>query len=317
MANSITRQLLLDEASKRGWRVEIIGMKARLCRITTDTGKTEIFSGSRPLRSSANGRLISVFKDLTLEFVESLGYSVPAYATIDTLEDAERFMSKYERVVVKPIDGSQSKGVSVGITSIDRLIEAVGTAKEFSPSGRAIAQNQIEGKLYRIFVLNGTVPVVTERRAAQVIGDGVSTIEQLVVRLNADPRRGDGSDTPLKKVKGPAVERYLGGEALSRVPLEHETVRISDIESVSAGGEAANVTEKVNQAWIDTACHITSQMGLFVAGFDIICADITKPPEGNYVPLLEINSSPGFKIHEYPSEGLPVHLAPLMFDNLL
>ncbi len=316
MANSITRQLLLDEALRRGWSVETIGPHAQLCKITTTAGESEMFSGSRPMRSAANGRLISVYKNLTLAFVESLGYEVPAYGIIDTLDEGRQFLERYKKVVIKPIDGSQSKGVTVGVTACDQLVIALHIAQEQSVSGRVIIQNQIEGKLYRIFVLNGTVPVVTERRAAQVVGDGAATIRQLVERLNKDPKRGDGSDTPLKRVKLSAVETYLGAESLLWVPAEREVVRISDIESVSAGGDAVNVTDRAHQSWCETACRITKEMGLFLAGFDIMCSDIAQPVKGAYLPLLEINSSPGLKIHEYPSVGSSVRLAPLIFDAL-
>lgn len=315
MANSITRQLLLDEASKRGWKVEIIGPRAQLCKITNAAGESELFSGSRPMRSAANGRLITVYKNLTLSFVESLGYTVPAYAIIDTLDEAQRFLEQYQKVVIKPIDGSQSKGVTVGISSPEQLVEALQIAQAQSVAGRVIIQKQIEGKLYRIFVLDGTVPVVTERRAAHVVGDGIATVQQLVEILNADPRRGDGSDTPLKRVSLDAVGTYLGAENVLRVPAVAEVVRISDIESVSAGGDAVNVTD-VHQSWRDAACHITKQTGLFLAGFDVMCEDIAEPLVGSFLPLLEINSSPGLKIHEYPSTGQPVHLAPLIFDAL-
>lgn len=317
MANSITRELLLREAARRGWRTETIGPRAQLLKITSDTGRVEMFSGSRPMRSSANGRVISVFKNLTLSFVESLGYQVPAYTIIDNAASAQEFLAAHGRIVVKPIDGAQSMGVAINITEPVALAQAIQEAQRYSATGRVIVQKQIEGKLYRIFVLNGTVPVVTERRAAHVVGDGHATVRALVSKLNEDPRRGEGSDTPLKKVNSAAVESYLGSKGLERIPAEGEIVRVTDIESVSAGGEAVNVTDQAHPSWANAACEITKAMGLFIAGFDIICDDIAKPLQDKYLPLLEINSSPGLKIHEYPSVGAPVHLAPLIFDELL
>lgn len=316
MANSVTRQLLLQEAAKRGWEVQTIGPRAQLCKITTPDGETETFSGSRPMKSSANGRHIAVYKDLTLSFVQSLGYDVPPYATVDNFEAALPFLEQYGTVVVKPIDGSQSVGVSVGIETHEKLYAAMSLAKNNSASGRVIIQKQIKGKLYRILVINGKVPVVTERRAARVIGDGVSSVSQLVELLNQDPRRGHGSDTPLKVVEHKAVEAYLGSPAMQHIPARGEIIRVSDIESVSAGGEAANLTDIVDQTWVAAACAITKAMGLFIAGFDIMTENIAQPIEGKYIPLLEVNSSPGLKIHEYPSQGEPVHIAPLLFNEL-
>lgn len=316
MANSVTRQLLLQEAARRGWKTQAIGEGAEILRVESHTGQVEMFHGSRPMKSAANGHYIAVYKNLTLRFVELLGYTVPAYKAAETVDEAAQFLAAHGKIVVKPIDGSQSKGVTVGITTPETLDRAMQEARLHSNKHKVIVQKQIEGKLYRIFVLNGSVPVITERRAAQVVGDGVSTVQELVVQLNADPKRGDGSDTPLKRIKLSTVGAYLGADGLQRVPSEGEVVRVAEIESVSAGGEAVNVTAQAHPSWSVAACAITKEMGLFLSGFDIMCDNIAKPVEENYIPLLEINGYPGLKIHEYPSAGEPVHLAPLIFDSL-
>lgn len=314
MANSMTRQLLIAACNERGWRYQILGKDASIL-IIDDGHSRHTFMGSRPMQSSANGRHITLSKELTLEYVEQLGYTVPAYCLVKN-EGLRAFLDTCKTIVIKPSDGGQSKGVTTGITSLTQAQEAVAYAERYSAGGMVIAQQQISGKLYRIFVLNGTVPVVTERRAAYVTGDGEQTVEQLIAVLNQDPRRGDGSDTPMKRVNLAKAKQYVGEVAFTAVPEAGQTVRIAAIESVSEGGEAWNVTSEVHETWKQAAIAITQSLGLFVAGFDVMSDKIHEPVDGHYLPLLEINSMPGLKIHEYPSSGEPVHLAGMILDEI-
>lgn len=312
MANSITRQLLIQETVRRGWTYQIIGEAAEILRIS-DGHKTISFMGSRPDQSSANGRQITISKTLTLAFVESLGYAVPAYQLISSPDQLALFLESYTPIVIKPADSGQSKGVTVGISTRDEAVAAYHAARHYSDA--VVAQQQIRGKLYRIFVVAGSVPVVTERSAAAVIGDGVQTVEQLIVALNQDPRRGEASDTPMKRVDPEKARQYLGDELFHTVLPDGQHQRVGAIESVSEGGEARNCNDEVHSGWIEVAISITNALGLFVAGFDIMTEDISMPPADSYLPLLEINSMPGLKIHEFPSQGEPVSLASLLLDK--
>lgn len=312
MANSITRQLLIQEATRRGWAYRVIGAAGEILRI--DNGhKTISFMGSRPDQSSANGRQITISKALTLAFVESLGYAVPAYQLISSPDQLASFLENYTPIVIKPADSGQSKGVTVGISTQDEAAVAYHAAQQYSDT--IVAQQQIGGKLYRIFVLHGSVPVVTERSAATVMGDGVRTVEQLIITLNQDPRRGEASDTPMKRVDPEKARQYLGDKLFHTVLLDGQHQRVGAIESVSEGGEARNCTDEVHSGWIEVAVNITNALGLFVAGFDIMTEDIASPPPADYLPLLEINSMPGLKIHEFPSRGEPVSLASMLLDK--
>ena len=57
------------------------------------------------------------------------------------------------------------------------------------------------GKEYRFLVMGDQVVGVLHRVPANVVGDGVHTIEQLVHEKNKDPLRGKGYKTPLEKIQ--------------------------------------------------------------------------------------------------------------------
>lgn len=320
MANSITRQLLIDAAQSRGLSVSYTGTNEYFLQLTNAAGHTEIFRGSRPTKSAANGFIVSKYKNLTMDFVSSLGYEVPAWSLQDTSSDinnAKQFLAANLPIVVKPLDGQQSLGVTVGVTTETQLEAALSLAMRHSMSGRIMLQHQLEGKLFRICTINGRLVAAALRSAAAVTGDGQRTVTELITALNSDPRRSETSNSPLKKVKLTDASDYLGGQRLDEILPAGEICRVSAIDSISAGGEAADVTASVHSDWHEFTTKVANGMGLYIAGFDIMCDDISQPLADNYVPLLEVNSAPGFKLHMYPTAGgQAINLAETLLDEL-
>jgi cyanophycin synthetase len=317
MANSITRTLIIAEAERRGYKVGALGKNAEICKVTRPDGRVEMFHGSRPMRSAANGRMISVDKNLCLQFVESLGYTVPPYELFSTYSAAEQFLNKYAPIVVKPNGGEQSKGVTIGIKDRGQLHKAIEWARKTPHSSEVILQKQAQGNLYRLLVINGKFIAAAHRTAAQVTGDGRSTVAELIDTENKNPIRGTSSDSVLKKIDIAHAQEFLGSEVMKSVPGKGRKIKVSAIESVSAGGEAINVTNQVHETWQKPAEEISRKLGLFICGFDIMCPDIGQPMQGKVLTMLETNSMPGFKIHAFPTGGgEPINIAKILFDEL-
>lgn len=315
-SKSLTRDLIIAEAEKRGWQVDYIGSGSQYYRITTANGKSEIFWQSRPSRTSANGSSLVRFKALSMQFAEKLGYTMPAYGIVRDTSGAEAFLAQNGTIVVKPSNGTNSMGVSVNVKSTEQLHTAITYARENSENGKVLLQKQLEGKLYRLTVIHGKCVAGAYRRAAQVTGDGKRTARQLVEALDQEPLRSGAEHTPLRQVEIAAAEVYLG-DAINRVPTDGEVVRVAAIESISAGGETVDVTVQIHEDWKKFMTEFAVQAGLFIAGFDVICNDVAQPLQDKYVPLLEVNSAPGFMSHEYPTGGgEAIHLAPILLDEL-
>ena len=68
-------------------------------------------------------------------------------------------------------------------------------------SSRILVEKFAPGDDYRLLVVGDKMVAAARREPAQVIGDGCSTIRQLVDEVNADPRRGDDHATVLSKIK--------------------------------------------------------------------------------------------------------------------
>jgi len=316
MANSVSRQLLIDEAKRRGWKTDVVGMFGMFLKITDERGHSELLRGTLASRTSAIGRSISTHKHLSMNFAEDQGFEVIPYCVPTNMEEALAFMFEHRSIVVKPDDAEQSQGVSVNVRNAAGLIKAMDRARGYSKSSTIILQPYLWGNLYRLVVLNGKFIAGIHRKAAEVVGDGSSTVRELIEQANNDPRRGVDSSSILKKIPFSGAIDLLGKDGARAIPAKGEVVRVNAIDSVSAGGQAINVTEKVHESWRNAMVKLTLAAGIFMSGFDVICEDISKPMP-TPLPLLEMNSMPGLKLLHYPTAGgEAINGAAMLLDEL-
>ncbi len=291
---------MVEAAQKRGWTVEYFGPRDHYYRITNSTGKSCVFQGSMPDTTSAIGADIALHKTRSLYYLQDKGYQVAPFLEFSDHEAARNFLKAHAPIVVQPEDSEKSKGVTVGITDEATLWAAIAEAQKVSP--RVLLQKQLEGRLYRLLSIDGKFVAATWRRAGFVTGDGTRTIAELIEEKNAHPWRGTDENAIIKTIDPKEVAAYLGEDALQKVPSLGEEVKILQVDSVSAGGEAADVTDEIHQDYRDMIETIAQDLNLVSCGFDIMTPDASQPLTGD-LPFLEMNSQPGFKIHYYPTAG--------------
>ncbi|WP_258933845.1 hypothetical protein [Nesterenkonia pannonica] len=89
-------------------------------------------------------------------------------------------------LVVKPFNASQGRGVHIGIETRERFIEAFTSVGE--QYGEVLVENFLPGTEHRALVVDNSLVAVTRRVPAHVVGDGASTVEELIAAKNR--RRG-------------------------------------------------------------------------------------------------------------------------------
>jgi cyanophycin synthetase len=137
-----------------------------------------------------------------------------------------------------------------------------------------------------------------------VIGDGVSTIDQLAnAQINTDPRRGTGEKFPLNVVI-PSNSGEIILE-LERANLTPESIPTKDQKVLIQrnGNVAFDVTEKVHPSIARAAALAARVVGLDIAGVDMVLEDITKPLQSQRGAVIEVNASPGLLAHIKPADG--------------
>ncbi|GAB6099757.1 cyanophycin synthetase [Halanaerocella petrolearia] len=254
--------------------------------------------------TSCVGVDISCNKDQTRKLLQDMGLPTPRGKVVKTLEEVIRFQSQLDKpVITKPINGNQGKGVSLNLSTPIELKEGIDKAQEYSRS--ILVEEYISGNDYRLLVVGDEVVAAAKRVPAYIVGDGEQTIEELIVELNQDPRRGIGHEKPLTKVQ---INRSLKanlsiiGYDLSSIPVEGERVYLQQTANLSTGGTAVDCTEKVHPMNKKLAIRAAKTIGLNIAGVDLITSDISQPlsEEG---AIIEVNAAPGIRMHHYPSQG--------------
>jgi cyanophycin synthetase len=152
-------------------------------------------------------------KDLTNRLLQDVGIPAPRGELVRNLDEAITAAARIGYpVVLKPLDGNHGRGVCLDLGNEAEVRACFPAAARESRDSRIVVERYLTGKDYRILVVDKRVVAVAERVPAHVVGDGVSTVGELVEVANADPRRGVGHEKVLTRI--PLNERTL--ETLSR-----------------------------------------------------------------------------------------------------
>lgn len=251
-------------------------------------------------------------KEGTKQILRSAGVPVPRGTVIsylDELEDAIADVGGYP-IVIKPLNGNHGRGITINITNWEQAEAAYDAAKEISKS--VIVERFYHGRDHRVLVVNGKVIAVAERVPAHVVGDGKSTIQELIDETNRDPRRGTGHDNVLTKIEVDRTSWQLldqKGYDLETVLEKGEICYLRATANLSTGGIAIDRTDDIHPENIWLAQRIVKIIGLDIAGIDIVTDDISKPLREVDGVIVEVNAAPGLRMHVAPSEGIPRNVA--------
>src|ERR1051326_5043888 len=213
-------------------------------------------------------------KALTKYFLESMGYpTIPGRACF--AGHAERGCDAamaYAAEIGFPLMikvNSSSGGHGVERVDDDHEIEAT-LRRAFALDSIVVIEQYFAAlRDSRVLVLDENVLLAYERRPASVVGDGASTIDELIDR-----------QLPGKPPPAESVERTLARAGLSRAAIPHRgnVVRLLDVANLESGG---------------TALDVSRDRGLRLCGVDLLAEHAAAPR----AYIVEINGSP--TIHNF------------------
>ena len=255
--------------------------------------------------TSSIGVEIAHDKALTNRLLDEAGIPVPAQARVYDAEEAVAVAEQFGYpVVVKPLDGNQGRGVRPDVRSADEVREAFAEAR--AEGSGVLVEEHLSGFDHRMLVVNGGLVAAARRVPAHVVGDGASTVEALLARVNADPRRGAGHDAALTRIELDAeAERLLARRGYTResVPPVGDIVYLRATANLSRGGTAIDVTERVHPDNRLLAERAARTVGLDIAGVDFITTDVSRSHLHHGGGVNEVNAAPGLRMHLSPSTG--------------
>ena len=220
-------------------------------------------------------------------------------------------------VVVKPLDASQGRGIVTNVRNEEEFRIAFEEAKRHRQL--VVVERYLPGKDFRLLVINQKFVAAAERVPAHVVGDGEHTIAQLVEIANQDPRRGEGHEKVLTRIRidGSTLRLLdLRGLSVDSIPPRGEFVQLKTTANLSTGGTSVDVTDRVHPANIEMAERISCLVGLDIAGIDVVAPSIETPVTDNGGGIVEVNAAPGFRMHLAPTEGKPRPVGEAVVDML-
>jgi len=259
-------------------------------------------------------------KAATKKLLGEMGVPVPKGFRIrdeDEIESTVRSVGF--PVVIKPLDGNHGRGATVGIENLDEARAAFHKAQRQSRSKWVIVEKMLVGEDFRALVVDNKLVAIAERTPAHVVGDGESTIKELIDKVNDDPRRGYGHEKVLTQIDvDESTEKLLTAQSytLETVLPKDERLLLKTTANISTGGTAIDRTDEAHPENIFLIERIAKIVGLDIIGVDIIAPNITEPLRENGGGIIEVNAAPGFRMHLAPSEGIGRNVAEYVVNML-
>ncbi|MDB9419283.1 cyanophycin synthetase [Microcystis aeruginosa CS-563/04] len=260
-------------------------------------------------------------KEGTKTILKDGGIPVPRGTVIQYLDELPAAIEEVGGfpIVIKPLDGNHGRGISIDVKNQQEAEEAYDLASAASKTRSVIVERYYKGSDHRILVINGKVAAVAERIPAHVVGDGRSTVEELIEITNQDPNRGDGHANVLTKITiDKTALNVLGkqGYELTSILPQGAIAYLRATANLSTGGIAVDRTDEIHPENVWIAQRVAKLIGLDIAGIDVVTEDIRKPLKEVDGVIVEVNAAPGFRMHVAPSRGLPRNIAAPVIDML-
>ena len=261
---------------------------------------------------------IACNKETTKKMLEDAAIPVPSGGLVVDEEDLEAVIRKIGYpIVLKPLDGNHGRGQSINVKDWENAKTGLEHAQKVSR--KVIVEKYVTGYDFRVLVINHKMVAAARRVPANVVGDGETTIQELIDKENLDPRRGYGHENVLTEIivdkdTNELLEKL--GYTLETIPQKGEIVYLKSTANLSTGGTSIDVTDMVHPENVTMMERISKIIGLDVCGVDIMAENLTQPLKESGGAILEVNAAPGFRMHLAPSEGLPRNVAAPVVDML-
>lgn len=295
--------VLIKDAISQGIDYKVLNEDKSLVELSYKGKKEFVIEGNKTDRDSYIFPIITDDKFTSKQIMHEAGLNVPKaillYSDMDE-DDIESLVSPFYNkcLVVKPRNTNYGTGITVFSKKATKkqILNAINYA--FTFDSNVLIEEYVKGMEYRFLVVDGKCLSVAHRRNASVVGDGVSTIRQLIDAKNKEPWHYLTS-APVK-MDAPVVEYLkLQGYDYETVVPNGKRVFLRSNSNCSTGGESIDMTNIIPKKFKKIAEKASRAFDAKICGVDIIIDDLEKD---DYA-IIEINDNPGYSINEWPYEG--------------
>ena len=317
----LSTQLLLREAVKRGVSFEILDQKENFVRFRKDGNTQYVKQATKTSLDNYSSILAMENKLVTKKILSEHKIRVPKgteYTSADVAK-ADFLVHQGKPVVIKPNQTNFGLGITILKENVDEQTyqRAIEIAFEFDST--ILIEEFISGKEFRFFVIGDEVVGILHRVPANVTGDGIRTIRELVELKNQDPLRGKGYRTPLEKIRLEEAEAMFlkqQNKDFSTIPASGEIVYLRENSNISTGGDSIDFTDDIPDSYKQIAVRAAKALNVVITGLDMIIPDVSAEATSDNYAIIELNFNPAIHIHCHPFKGKNRRLNEKLMDAL-
>jgi len=317
----LSTQLLLRQAVVRGIEVEILDRVENFVKLTLGKQTEYVQQATRTSLDHYVSVLMMENKVVTKKVLASAGIRVPDgneyHEEALALSAFPYFQGK--AIVVKPKSTNFGLGITILKENQDEARFRKAVEMAFKHDKTVLVEAFVTGKEYRFFLINQEVVGILHRVPANVMGDGKSSIAELIQEKNQDVLRGKGYRKPLEKIAmGEAELMFLEMQGLNfeSVPDAKQVVYLRENSNISTGGDSLDFTDDIHDSYLKIATDAARALDVNITGLDMMIDDISKPATEENYAIIEMNFNPAIHIHCHPYQGKNRHLDQKILDAL-
>ncbi|MFP8966752.1 N-acetylglutaminylglutamine synthetase [Pokkaliibacter sp. CJK22405] len=285
-------RIIVDEALRRGIHVDVEDAEHNIFVLSWGGRHIRCHESLSDL-TPATAMTLCQNKWLTQRCLNRAGIRTPQGRLLEWEESTDGLFEHLgERLVVKPHNGEQGKGIAVDIRTPESLEAAVAEARRYS--SQVLVEPFCSGHDLRILVINDEVVAAAIRKPATVIGTGQHDINTLIDRTSRRRAAMTGGESRIPRDSETQRCVEEAGYALTDILPEGQALAVRKTANLHTGGVLEDVTDILHPTLRDAALEAARALQIPVTGIDMLVPDAAEP---DYV-LIEANERPGLANHE-------------------
>jgi cyanophycin synthetase len=286
-------EMLRNSATLRGIPMRPVATGSPIWRFGQGAVARHVFAAATD-RDGLTGTILSRHKGWANALVAGLGFPATVQRVVHSREElvAQARVLGFP-VAVKPLAAGMGMGVFAEIRTEADLLRAHAGAAPLSPQGMVV-ERHVAGLDHRLTVCGGRLTWAVIRHRAQVTGDGVHAVRELINLENARRSAADHAERlkPITIDDELVIQLQNQSLTLESRPAAGAPVSLRSVANVARGGTVEDCTARVHPAVRDMAEAIARAARLDVIGVDFITPDVARSWRDVPCAVIEINATP-------------------------
>ena len=306
----LSTQIFMFDAIQKGVQVKVLDESDQFLRLQFQDHVEYVKNANMTSKDSYIVPLIMENKTVTKKVLKEAGFRVPGGAEFSSMEEAVKAYPRFaeQAFVIKPKSTNYGLGITIFKEGASLEDYQAGLAIAFREDSSVLVEEFMPGTEYRFFVINGEAQAIMLRVPANVIGDGIRTVKELVEEKNSDPLRGTNHRAPLELIQLGELEQLMlkeQGLTIESVPQANQIVYLRENSNISTGGDSIDMTDEFSEAYKKIAVSAVEALGAKISGIDLIIPDkeIDPTTDKKAYGIIEANFNPAMHMHVYPFAG--------------